>query len=585
MIKRWLILAGWLVILGWGLWAAGLSQADELDEIEKQLNQLRQAYQMSVNATKPLESEVKKMQSQIYQLEKRIKKADQDLDELEQSIFQREVDREYQRQLLQQRIRRLYINSRVIDPWLSLLAGPKRQNLILELFYKQSAAQRDRQLIAKASQQLYQLDQDKKKLEKDRARLAAIKKEIQQKKTFLNQEIAKAKQYQKDLTRKISELSKRQQELLAAKTGTFVTSVGDVPLTGDPASRPDYDPGFRPAYAAFSFGAPHFKGMSQYGAKGRAAQGQSYEQIIKAYYGDVRIEHRSDLPASIPTRVGTLALETSYLYGVAEMPSSWTEGNLNALKAQAIVSRTYALAYTGWRIGGPAATRPICTSETCQVWHSSKSSHPPDSWRQAVDQTKGMIVVSNRTNQLFSTLYAASSGGFQRSYTSLAHPVPSLWDTRCSSQSCWTSEAFEKIAGSPWFYKAWYKSRSGKTCGRSHPWLNQSELADIVNSALIVSRNGDLIKHVSQIDGCLGQDPEAWSQDQIRQKAAEYGGPVSQIHSIQAVYSTQGYTSQIKFQTDKGEFSFSGKNFKLVFNLRAPGLIHIKSSLFNLEKK
>jgi Sporulation protein and related proteins len=143
--------------------------------------------------------------------------------------------------------------------------------------------------------------------------------------------------YLGEISGKIASLTAKQQALLAEKTGTFQTTVGEVPLADDPAARPDFDPGFRPAWAGFSFGAPHRKGLSQYGAFGRAKAGQNYEAILKAYFGDVRVEKR-DLPATISVQgFGELSFEDNYLKGIAEMPAQWgDEGGFEALKAQVI---------------------------------------------------------------------------------------------------------------------------------------------------------------------------------------------------------------------------------------------------------
>ena len=36
-------------------------------------------------------------------------------------------------------------------------------------------------------------------------------------------------------------------------------------------------------------------------------------------------------------------------------------------------------------------------------------------------------------------------------------------------------------------------------------------------------------------------------------------------------------------KTNKGEYKFNGEEFKAIFSLRAPGALHIKSLLFNIE--
>jgi len=60
---------------------------------------------------------------------------------------------------------------------------------------------------------------------------------------------------------------------------------------------------------------------------------------------------------------------------------------------------------------------------------------------------------------------------------------------------------------------------------------------------------------------------------------------VSSVSWVKVSYSNSGYTSTVKVETDRGPLEFDGDTFKYVFNLRAPGAIHLKSGLFNVEKK
>jgi SpoIID/LytB domain protein len=409
--------------------------------------------------------------------------------------------------------------------------------------------------------------------------LAAVKKSLEDRFGFLAGEIKKAEDYK-------NELSKRQQQLIAEKTQLFNTSVGDVSSSSDPASRADYNPGFSPAFGAFSFGAPHRKGMSQYGAFGRAKEGQNYETILKAYYGNIRIE-TVDSPGSINTSVGSLPFEDNYLVGIAEMPASWgDQGGFEALKAQAIAARTYALSYIGWRLSNRNASGSICVTEACQVYKTSRY-NSPGKWKEAVEATRGQVLVSNSSNEIFSSMYASTAGGATYSYSSLGHSTPQLWDTSCNNQSCWPNDSFEKTAGSAWYYKGWYKTRSNLSCGRSHPWLTNSEFSDIINAVLYFSKTNDST-HLTQIDsgGCFGgNDPNAWSREELARQETHKGRPVSSVNSISVDYSTSGYTNTVRVSTDKGDFSFNGSDFKDIFVLRAPGAIALKSNLFNIIKK
>src|SRR3989344_6206476 len=371
-----------------------------------------------------------------------------------------------QYQLLSVRVRSYYKRSRFLSPLTVFLSSGTASNLTRELMFRQAVADQDKQVIVGITKDLLGLEDDTKKLEADRKKLASLQVQVDKEAAFFRKEVKGAKDYQAQLSGQIANLTARQQAILTEKAGTFQTTVGDVPLADDPAASPDYSPGFSPAYAAFSFGAPHFKGMSQYGAYGRAKSDQNYEQILRAYYGGGIEIKDHDLNAQITVEgYGIYSLE-EYTKRIYEVPNSWgDEGGMEALKAQAIAARSYALARGG----------SICPTEACQVF---KPDPKGGNWEQAVNATRGKVVYAN--GGAFSTWYASTSGGYQESYSANGYSTPGFWDTP-SGRSGWTSQAYEKVAGSPWFYKGWYKSRSGDSCGRSHPWLTSEEMADVLN--------------------------------------------------------------------------------------------------------
>ena len=395
----------------------------------------------------------------------------------------------------------------------------------------------------------------KEKLEKDKTSLAVFQEQVDKNADFIDGEVQKAKKYQAELTNQIAQLTAKQQAILAAKSGNFTTSVGDVPLSDDPNSRPTFNPGFSPAFAAFSFGAyTHRNGMSQYGAKGRAESGQNAEQILAAYYPGASLNKNYNVPPTINvTGHGTVAFEDVYLMRIYEMPNSFPK---EALKAQAVAARTYAV-----RQGGS-----ICATESCQVY---KPINKGGAWEEAVRETRGWVLEGGSNAQ-----YSSTTGGYGNN---------SGWDTKCGSKDCWTPDAYEKLAGSPWFYKGWYKDRSGNSCGRSHPWLNMEEMADILNARIVLD-SGQETDRVSPVDtSCWPGNP--FSRDEMKNKANSVGGAVSSISSVIVVYSGSGNTATVSFDTNKGRLDISGSKFKEAFNLRAPGYVSIKSPLFNIEKK
>jgi stage II sporulation protein D len=93
----------------------------------------------------------------------------------------------------------------------------------------------------------------------------------------------------------------------------------------------------------------------------------------------------------------------SYLYGVvgAEMPSSWS---LEALKAQAVAARTYAL--YNWT---QRHDQPYDLGDTTRWQVYKGAQEEADSIRQAVDATSGRVMTYK--GQLINAMYHDTSGG------------------------------------------------------------------------------------------------------------------------------------------------------------------------------
>ncbi len=544
-----------------------------LDKLERCTKELEHLNALSKAATAPLEAEVKRLDAQIKSIQSQIKRAEVREKDLEKSIEERESELADQYVLLARKMREHYKKVRSGSTLALILSKTGTGEISRELQYQEEAAEQDRTLILGLAEEIVGLEKDKKTSEENRVRLATLQISIDKQAEFFEKEIANAKNYQSSLTGKIAVLSAIQESILSGKGETFQTTVGDVPLVGDPNSLPNYNPGFSPAFAAFSFGAPHFKGMSQYGAFGRAKAGQGVEDILRAYYGG-GIEIKKDYSTGINITVrgyGTVDIET-YTKRIYEMPGEWgDQGGMEALKAQAVAARSYALAYTDNGSGS------ICATEACQVY---KGNNKGGKWEEAVNATRGWVMIAN--GKPLSAWYASTSGGYQESYTSNGYATPGFWDAD-GGRGGWTSNAWENKAGSPWFYKGWYKDRSGVSCGRSHPWLTSEEMADVLNAYVVLFQGGGDSSRVVPVDlsSCWGKGGNPYSLSELR----EIGGYTSVSGIKQVDYSSNGFTERVILQTNKGEVSISGDQFKKSFNLRAPGRIALKSGLFNIERK
>lgn len=541
-VRKFLFSALLIVVFGLFL-IVGSTKADELSDLEKQIDDLQKQLELSKNATTPLEAEVKSLEAQLETIGARLVVLARDLEKSEEDLA-------YQKEIMVRTVRNFYIGGFVDIPLLTLFASGDATEILRTITFAQEASRQDRQIIKSISEKISKLASDKK-------RLAGLSAQLGKQSQFLKGEIASAKAFQSELEGKISALTARQQEIISARSGEFTASIGDSELADDYNASIK---GFRESapsgsFAAFSFGAyTHRKGMSQYGARGRSQSGQDYKAILRAYYGKDPVN--KDTGGTIKVSgFGEMDFETTYLFGIAEMPSSW---DINSLKAQAVAARTYAYRYK-------QEGKEICTSETCQVFNKSKSDNAPAPWRNAVEQTKGEIIED------VVTYYASTHGGF-------ASPIG--WDTTDGSGGGnFIDKSYDKAGGSPWVYKAWYTkgySSSSDKCGRSNPWLSGEELADMINAA----RYRD--ERVTPVTtSCWGGNP--YSHSELRAKS---DGP-STVTSV-TVTQGNGTTNEVIFQTDKGEIRLGGSEFKTAFNLRAPGYLSIPQkdfAFFNFEKK
>lgn len=523
----------------------------QIGEIQREIDAISGAHE---NNKKELSS----LNTQLANLKKRISGLSSELTTVEKQIRGREEDLAYTKEIFEVKTQSHYKFLRLYDPILPFLAEEDASEALKEFNFRSRASDEDRKVMEKYASDLAQLKSDKDSLEKNKKSLAAAQTSVNGRATFLQGEVNKVESY-------ITSLSAKQTELAALKAGGFQTSVGEtpstqVPCSGPPGSANFCDPGFRPAFAAFSFGAPHRTGMSQYGAYGRAKSGQSAETILQAYYQGGELNKSYPETSTITVQgIGTVSFEDNYLLGIYEVPESWGDnGGFEALKAQAVAARSYALYYTN------NGSKSICTTESCQVYKPQLKS---GKWAEAVRATRGWVLTKG--GSLVGTYFASTSGGYTISQWG--------WTGIKDAAGDWPSAAYEKTGGSPWFYMGWFKSRGGQSCNKSNPWLTSTEMADILNAWQVLFKGGGEAGRVSPVGACWGGNP--YSQGDL----AGIGG-YSSVTGVSVTYGNDGSTLSLNFSTNKGSISIPGGEFKQAFNLRAPGYIGLKSSLFNIEK-
>lgn len=575
-----LFLTSHFLILNYYFWIPAPAQADEYDELQKkkeeklsELEQKRQAETKARQKQSGVSGQIVSVKGQITETAAEIEAKKKLIEKLAQ---QRDRRQKELTQKIEQRnalISSLYKTSRLspLDLFLGRLTfGRLAKNLT---YYSSLAREGEKraeelgQTVVALKVNLLTEGEQKGELEKQVAGLS-------QKKKVLDAELSQLGSYLSSLTSEIanvqgeiSHITTRQDQLLREKlsaTAQF-TSVGDA----EEAKQVLPPPPFSPAYAVVSIGYPHRVGLNQYGAYGRSKAGQSAEDIIKAYYHEVEIKKDYAVPGDIEViGYGRIPFEENYLYGIAEMPTRWADsGGFEALKAQAVAARTYAINVTG------GATRPICSSQACQVYYPPKvTAEKAERWRQAVRETRGWVITKN--GEPIRAYYSSTFGGYSR--------LPTDFDVRWNRSFDFLKRIKDADGGgsaydgpkhgdSPWYYKAWYSPAD------THPYLNQEEMLDLLNASLLPeSYNGNL-SH---------PDNGGWSRSLVTDELGKLGiRRIEGISSVQPLFSEEGYTLFLRVVQAGGHTDVDGKRFRKVFMLRSRGKLAIWSSLYDLVVK
>jgi SpoIID/LytB domain protein len=559
------------------------SSSDELADISKQIEDLTKSLNESVKATQPLESQLNSMKTQIKQIKDRVGFIEQDIVAKKKAINDGYKNLAKQQEILDKTIREYYIKSYYNSPILVFLSSGSASNITQLLAYHRATTNRDKAIIMNIALSVSDLENRKRLLESEETRLTAAKADLDEQSAKLDKIVSGAKDYQSKLSGQIAQLSAKQQDLLAQKLGSLNIPKSAYTTQGGCSSdlTNGKDPGFSPKFGLFTYGVPHRVGMSQYGAKGRAEAGQSYNDILSFYYPDTQLSTTS---TSINIHVvGTNEYGQSfddnwsiedYVKHIYEIPTNWPS---NSLKAQAIAARSYALATTNNGSGS------ICPSQSCQVVKKELNS---DAWVQAVNDTAGQIL-TNGGNPI-QAWFSSTAGGY-------TFGSGDIWG---GSNKPWTRNAFDGTGSvgsfsdlqnnaydksSPWFYCDW----GARSAYSGTAWLKSEELADIINVLMLSQKDSSTQNHLSQVDKSNPDGVDTWDATKVKQELSSRGGsPFNNVSSGSVDWDKgSGRTNTITFSGDAGTVSFSGSDFKTFFNLRAPSNINIVGPLYNIEQR
>lgn len=581
-----------LSILFFSVFSPVFSQS--VDDLEKDLNDKSQEVKEKESKLESIKKEIEQIKSSTVSLDQKIVLIDKELKEVEKYVSTSKTVLTQKEKDLRKKESLLNVSSKQLENISYELYKASRfgfleyfflnnstDGFVQKIFYKQYLLSKyineykDKRVeYAQVKSEKNNIEKEKKDLENEIKQIEKLRSDLVVQKSEYSDQITYRSTLSSSLKSQITllkgEISQLQIAILTAKSGGYLSAT-DVPSGGSGSLAKFNSEAKTGEFGIFSFGAyTHRNGMSQWGARARADSGQSYTQILSAYYPGKKLRTNGtvvvgggskNIMSKIKTTTGeTLDFENEYLMRLAEMPESW---DMDALKAQVIAARTYAINYTG------NGSKAICITQSCQVIGNKKTG----AWKTAVEQTKGMILTNN-DGTTFSAQYAAVHGGWVNNVG---------WDTKTKKglYSAWTKDAWDSISGVSWFYQAWSTINNSSCKEHSKPWLTPTEMADLLNVYLVLKRDG-VVGSVNesrilpvtlpycQISGLSGNP---YSINEVK---ALLSKPVTSITSAPVVnQGSNGVTQSISFVTNRGVVTISGNDFKQVFNMRAPGYLSI----------
>lgn len=556
--------------------------ADEYDDLQHQKEAKEAELQKTLEEKSQTEKrkgtivgEISAVGTKLETVNSQLERKKQELKVLENEIKKKEKERSEKEEVRATLLREWYKNYKVSPIELFLGAGSFSEAAQKLSGYKSAVLDGGKQIDTLNTS----LSSLSKTVGTENIRKQKIEGEVASLSTQRNNLVVERKQVESTLSNLVSQMNSiesaiagitaRQDELIRQKLSAtaYFTAVGE----SEQVKETIPDPPFSPAFAVISIGYPHRIGMSQYGAFGRSKAGQNYSAILSAYYQNFSIKPDYPVPATIEVEgFGRINFEDNYMFGIAEMPTSWAEkGGYEALKAQAIAARSYALAATG------NGERPICPTQYCQVYNSGKVGDASASrWRDAVRETRGWVMV-NSDGSPVKAYYASTAGG----YTRLPTDFDVRWNTTYGfikriHDADSEGKAYDgpSYGDSPWYYKAWYSKAND-----IHPWLTKEEMVDLLNATLLSDSENSNLSHPTN---------GGWSFSQVVSAVRSSGQePIDEIGSVQPVFSEEGYTMLLRVGTNRGVRDLDGKRFRKVFTLRSRGNLALWSSLFDIIKK
>jgi peptidoglycan hydrolase CwlO-like protein len=159
-------------LLAWGIFFGKLTTnnyqlstivfADEIDDLQHQIDELAKLKKLSEDATTPLEKQVTDLDKKIKSAQAGIANAQKQSEEAGKQIASRENTIGAVYSIFSQRVAQKYRTMGKIDPFVVILSSKDLSTLTNTLTYQFKAAQQDSQELTRLASEIQSLESDKK---------------------------------------------------------------------------------------------------------------------------------------------------------------------------------------------------------------------------------------------------------------------------------------------------------------------------------------------------------------------------------------------------------------------------------------
>jgi len=263
-----------------------------------------------------------------------------------------------------------------------------------------------------------------------------------------------------------------------------------------------------------------------------------------------------------------------YLLGLGEMPSSWgSNGGGEALKAQAVAGRTYALRKM-MNTSGLGYDILDTTDDQNYVGIGKIYNSYGGNWSSAVAGTSKMVVTVN--GNPVETYYSSSSGGYG-----------------LSSQEVWGGYRSQAIGGPdrreingewqdyglnvPGSSTSYWKPGGDDSYDNVMTYINAVLFLNL-NIGVSSTSQRQMLTNGTNWKGYLGENTAEAQLGTLESIVQEYdsGGAI--------ITQNTKWTKEVKVTGTNGTLTLNGSSFKTVYNLLSPGRNALWSTLYDIKK-